>query len=273
MAGDPTNAAVWANADVYIGALDAAIPAPGAPFGADWDAVGLLNGDDGFTESMGMDTTDFNAWGAGIIFTTRKNLKVTRQFTAYEDNETVFDLWYPGHDVTFDNDGSGGYSGDIYVPDLQAKFKIAFETRSGDVIKRVISANYAQVDDRGDNKEGESDLASRPFTVIIYPAAADVDGKFKLFSTYRGPALTVESIDVTPATTTKAPNATQQLSVTATFSDSSTATVTNDCSYSTSAPSKATVDQNGLITAVATGSATITATYGGQTDTCAVTVS
>lgn len=191
MAGDPKNAAVWAGADVFIAAIGATLPSGGAPFGDDWDAVGLLNGDDGFTESIGTDNSDFFAWGGILVATTRKNFKLTRQFTAYEDNETMFDLWYPGHDVTFGPTGNeDGYEGDIYVPDLQHKFLIGFQTRTGNTIKRVISANYAQLDSRGDSKEGESDLASRQATVAIYPAAEDEDGKQKLFHTYRGPLVT-----------------------------------------------------------------------------------
>jgi uncharacterized protein YjdB len=49
--------------------------------------------------------------------------------------------------------------------------------------------------------------------------------------------------------------------------------VTAAADYSSSDETKATVSDTGLITFVATGSATITATYGGQSDTCAVTVS
>jgi len=185
MAGDPSKAAVWANADVYIGPLTATNPTGGAAFSDDWDAVGLLSGDDGFGEQIATDSSDFFAWGGILVATTRKNFKLTRTFTAYEDNATMFDLWWPGHDVTF---GESGYEGDLYVPDLQAKFKIAFETRSGSQIKRVVSANYAQLDERGESKEGENDLASRAATVAIYPAAADSDGKLKLFHTYRGAA-------------------------------------------------------------------------------------
>lgn len=180
MAGDPSNAAVWSNADVYIGALTAVNPTAGAAFGVDWDAVGLLNGDDGFSESIAMDSSDFYAWGGILVATTRKNFKLTRAFTMYEENETVLDLWFPGNTITTTDDVT---SGDIVVPDLNAKFKIAFETRQGSTIKRVISANYAQVDARGDNKEGESDLASRPCTVAIYP-----DATGKLFNYYKGPA-------------------------------------------------------------------------------------
>lgn len=184
MAGDPNKAAVWANADVFIGGLTATIPAGGADFSADWDAVGLLNGDDGFSESISMDSNDFFAWGGILVATTRKNFKLTRTFTAYEDNETVLDLWFPGNTVTF-NDATGTYEGDILVPDLSAKFRIGFQTRSGNTIKRVVTSNYAMVDERGDNKEGESDLASRGFTVAIYP-----DDAGKLFHTYKGPIAT-----------------------------------------------------------------------------------
>lgn len=186
MAGDPNNAAVWANADVYIGGLDAINPTDGADFGADWDAVGLLSGDDGFTESMSVDSNDFFAWGGILIATTRQHFKLTRQFTAYEDNETVMDLVYPGSDLTFD--GSGGYSGALAVPDLNAKFKIAFQTQNGDQIKRVISRNYAQVEERGDSQESESSLASRPLTVAIYPGLDTTSGKYVLFDTYKGAA-------------------------------------------------------------------------------------
>lgn len=178
MAGDPKNAAVWANADVYIGALDAVDPLDGAEFGATWDAVGLLNGDDGFTEKMASESNDFYAWGGILVATTRKNFKLTRDFTAYEDNETVMGLVYPGSDLTFTADG---YSGDLAVPDLGHSFKIGFETRQGNKVKRVITKNYAQIEERGDSKEGESDLAARPLTVAIYP---DADGL--LFSTFKG---------------------------------------------------------------------------------------
>lgn len=77
------------------------------------------------------------------------------------------------------------------------------------------------------------------------------------------------SIDVSPATSTKAAGSTTQLTVTG--NDGANLTAVAD--YTTSDATKATVSDTGLITFVATGSATITASYGGHTDTCAVTVS
>lgn len=185
MAGNPKNASVWAHADVYVGPLTATNPIAGAPFGPDWDNVGLLNGEDGFGETMAANSADHFAWGGILVATTRSQFKLTRSFTAFEDNATVYDLVYPGNDVTFDADG--GYAGDVHVPDLQAMFKIAFQLRTGTTVKRVISKNYAQVEERGDSSESETSLASRQLTVAIYPTEVTEDGKYTLFETYKGP--------------------------------------------------------------------------------------
>ena len=85
------------------------------------------------------------------------------------------------------------------------------------------------------------------------------------------------SIAVTPTTTTKAAGQTQQIAtITATYADGTTKAIsTSDprVTYSTSNATKATVSTTGLITAVATGSATITVTFQGRTAAVAVTVS
>jgi len=81
----------------------------------------------------------------------------------------------------------------------------------------------------------------------------------------------VTGISILPATVTLAAAATQQITPTFTPIDATN----QDIIYTTSAPSKATVSATGLITAVASGSATITATTedGGFTDTVVVTIS
>ena len=80
----------------------------------------------------------------------------------------------------------------------------------------------------------------------------------------------VTAISVSPATAALAPTGTQQLTVTFTPTTPDNTTVT----YTSSDETKATVNASGLITAVADGEATITATSadGGFTDTCVVTV-
>jgi len=87
--------------------------------------------------------------------------------------------------------------------------------------------------------------------------------------------LKVTSIDVTPSSATIVGTGTRQLKVT----DSNGFDVTSTATYASSATSKATVNSAGLVTGVAAGTSTITATYqplhGGSTvtDTCAITVS
>lgn len=179
MAGSVANAAVWADADVFIAAEDAVAPVGGADFDTeDWTFVGLLNGDDGFNESRELESNDFYAWGGILVATTRRNFKLQRSFTTLEDNEAVFSIAWPGSDVTFDNED---YTGELSVPNLQHRFKIAFELETGDKIKRVICRNYTQVEEVGEVSESESDLATRPITVTIYP---DDDGV--LFDVYKG---------------------------------------------------------------------------------------
>ena len=183
MAGDVSNVAVWSEADVLIGPLTATNPTAGAAFlltSGNWDFAGILDGGAGFVESQSNTSTDHTGWGYGTVATTRKDLTITRTFTALEDNEQTLSLRYDTSGVTF---ATGTYSGDLAGRDLQDKFKIAFEVRTGTTIKRLISKNYAQVDSLGDVTENEDGLASLPVTVKIYP---DSSGVF--WETYKGAA-------------------------------------------------------------------------------------
>lgn len=162
MAGDPSNVALWTDADVYIGGTDAADPADeDTEFGVDWDLVGLLNGDDGFTDSRDEDVNDHFAWGGILVKTSRKNFKLTRSFTALEYNEVTRDLIWPDSPA-----------GQIVVPHPK-RVKIAFETREGTKIHRLISKYQAEVTVDGDVNTNETDLTQFPLIATIYP---DDDG-------------------------------------------------------------------------------------------------
>jgi len=69
------------------------------------------------------------------------------------------------------------------------------------------------------------------------------------------------SIAAVPANVSLDVNDTRQLAVTATYSDNTTAAVTNDSDYTSDNEDVATVSATGLITAVGEGEATITVTY------------
>lgn len=81
---------------------------------------------------------------------------------------------------------------------------------------------------------------------------------------------TVSSISLTPTTASVQIGATLQLSATPENANSNPVSAT--IAWSSSAPAVATVDAGGLVTAVAAGSATITAAVGAVQATCAITV-
>jgi hypothetical protein len=85
-------------------------------------------------------------------------------------------------------------------------------------------------------------------------------------------AASLSSIVAAPATAALMPAGTQQLTVTGTFNDGTTADLTAMATYASDKDTVATVNAAGLVTGVAEGSATITVTASGKTATVAVTV-
>jgi hypothetical protein len=82
---------------------------------------------------------------------------------------------------------------------------------------------------------------------------------------------TVISLAVTPNTVSIVSGSSQQLTATATLSNNGTQDVTGAATWSSSNTAVATVS-GGLVTGVSTGSAIVTATYGGQTGSASVSV-
>ena len=183
MAGNPTNAAVWGGADVLIAPIGTAIPVGNAAFAAGWKYVGLLDGGQGFEESIETESTDHEAWGFGVIATTYKGTKVTKTFTALEENETVMGLVYDTAGMTFD-DVAGTYAGTLAVRDNTERVLVAFVTRSGDTERRMITANYATIAASSAGSESEEALQSKGFTATIVP-----DASKNLYQVYKGASL------------------------------------------------------------------------------------
>lgn len=166
MSGNPSNATVWPDADVYIGDVDAEDPADiDEAFGSAWDLVGLLDGDAGFTYSREEEEQDVYAWGGILVRTTRRNFKQTVTFTALEDNETTKALIWPGS------------SAGVLVVPRPARKKIALETREGDTVKRLISALYADVKVNGDITDSEADITRYELLATIFPLPSETPGE------------------------------------------------------------------------------------------------
>lgn len=158
MAGDPTRASLWPDADVYVGDVDATDPADvDTEFGGDWELVGLLDGDAGFVHSRNEDTNDLFAWGGSLVRRSRQHFKATAVFTALEDNDTTRDLIWPGSSA-----------GTLVVP-RPNRIKIAFETREGDKVRRLISAYQAEVTVNSDITDKEQDLTKYELLATIFP--------------------------------------------------------------------------------------------------------
>src|ERR1044071_128863 len=159
MWGDISKASIWADADVYTAPLGTANPASAlTAFSGSWDLVGLLDGDDGFTEGRNEDVNDFYAWGGILVATGRRHFRLQMGFTALENNDTTRDLIWPN--------SSGGY---LVVP-RPKKIKMAFELREDvDKVRRLITANYAEVTVNGDIKDSEADLTKYQLVASIFP--------------------------------------------------------------------------------------------------------
>lgn len=166
MSGSPSNARLWADADVYVAFL-ADTPNPtnpatiDAPFGTDWDLVGLLDGEDGFTDTRNEDVTDLYAWGSILLRTSRRNFKWTRKFTAKERNVVTDRLMWPGSSEA-----------QIVVPSGNRieRVQVAFETRDGDNTYRLITNFEAEITVDGDLNENETDIADVSFLVTVFPS-------------------------------------------------------------------------------------------------------
>lgn len=87
-----------------------------------------------------------------------------------------------------------------------------------------------------------------------------------------GTAVSLESITISPSSSSIEVNNSVNLTATATFSDSTTQDVTSSATWTSSDETVAIVDSNGVVTGVAAGTATITVTYQGQTASSSIIV-
>lgn len=80
------------------------------------------------------------------------------------------------------------------------------------------------------------------------------------------------SVEVTPSSVTVAASSTTALFATATFSDGATESITEQADWTSSNTAIATVNDSGVVSGVAVGTSTVTASFDGQRGTCLVTV-
>ena len=267
--GDTANIRSWQNGEFFVGPVGTTMPTTlSESLDAGFKSLGILDEEAGAAWSVSETSNDYFGWGVGLTRTLYSKHKRSVKVVTQEDNPVVFLVENPGATSTT---ASGVTTSSVVTPQRQPYAVVATETDGPITRLRLIASAYLTVAPQG---EDPTKIGMRDITIDIVP-----DSTKKLWTeitddpAMAGLAKTVTSIAVTPSTKTLAAAATWQLAVVATYSDSSTATVTSSATYSTSSGTYATVSSGGLITAVATGSATITASFGGSTGTCAVTVS
>lgn len=172
MAGSAANANLWTNADVYIGPLGTLHPINVVQtYAGNWKAVGLLDGDEGFTEARDDETSERYAWGGLLVRTTRTKHKRTIKFTMLEDNADAFGLINPGS--TRGAPASGLTTTTVKVPVAGTFIAMSLETRDGYRVKRrnIVKAEVTEV---GEIKHSETDVTAYEVTVTIYPDSGGV---------------------------------------------------------------------------------------------------
>lgn len=170
MAGDPTKVGLWINADVYIGAVGATMPIDtDTPLDAGLKAVGLLSGDEGFTESRDEDSSDYYAWGGLLIRKQKSKHQRKIRFVCLEDNLTTFGLVNPGSTRGTADPTTGDVVSTIKVP-TTSELAVVFELRDGAKIKRR-AVKRCTVDTVADITDSEGDMAVYDVTIALYPEA------------------------------------------------------------------------------------------------------
>lgn len=183
MAQNALNGGMWPTADVYVGGITAVIPEDGADFSVDWDDVGILSGDEGFTGDRSVDTSEAFGWGGILIDTATRNFKTTRAFTVMEENEETMGLLWPGSTLTWSTaDGVDGYSGDLVQPDFSKRFRLGFVQEKSGLIRVCVTRGYAKLQTVDITEGGEDTAFQATVTCDIFP---DATGAY--FYAYKGP--------------------------------------------------------------------------------------
>lgn len=276
----------WA---IYLAPKTAAIPTSFTdtaglilPLPASFVPVGNLDKKAGTKLATAINSTPVDTYGeqtaTRII---RKSRDTTVDFTMQQTSMVTAGAYW-GQD--FSSVTADPASGETHLVIAENAFNveyalvmIGFDGEVDKEIYTVIDSARATLSKSGDITYNDDGIAMYPVTLQFLKSRSL---GYATRITYAGPGWKplapaagfyppVSSITVTPATKTLAALATQQLTVVDNNGVDRSAVAT----YTTSAAPKATVSAGGLITAVATGTATITATYKTFTGTCAVTVS
>lgn len=167
MAGSASNTALWGNADVYVAPASSLGPINVVQaYAAPWAAVGLLDGDEGFTIAQENETNEVYAWGGLLVKRTKSKHKRTIKFVCLEENATTFGLLNPGS--TAPGAAVAGLTTKTIKVPSNTEIAVSFEVRDGYNVKRR-TVKRAVVEEVGEIKESESDLSMYEVTLVLLP--------------------------------------------------------------------------------------------------------
>ena len=189
MALDPTQVQVGYSGYAYI--ADVGTVAPTDPFtapGTGWVNLGLIT-DDGLTEALNEDRTEFMAWGVDSPVRTQvKNRKSTFKLSLMQTNAYALSLYFGVAIADMTSAGTGAtqfleFDDPINVkPDVRT---LCLDVVDGDFARRFVIAR-AEITDRGDISYKDDQTIDYEFT---FTALADSIGASGIHRMFGGVAL------------------------------------------------------------------------------------
>jgi uncharacterized protein YjdB len=235
----------------------------------------------GLATSRSISTSDVQAWQTAEVVRSdvdsdklqfkAKFIETNMVTIALAENQNLADLGALGSRVTIDRSESGNQP-------LRRLLMLGLDTQDDIIVGRFLPR--VKVTAVGDQQWARTAETTHDFTVDAYrDPAYGTSARYFIGGAGWAALATgaVVSVSVNPSakalTVAGGAGHTQQLSVAAQYANTTESDVTASATYVSSAPGVATVNASGLVTAVSAGTATITATYSGQSNTCSVTVS
>ena len=216
--------------------------------------------EDGVTNSNSPNSENIKAWGGQVVLTVSSEKPDTWKIKLIESlNGNVLEVVYGAANVTI-NGGAGTI--DVAAnADALSEFSYVIDmVMTGGALKRVVIPN-GKLSAVGDIVYKDNEAVGYEITIEALPdSSGNTHYEYIVLASGTSFALNLDK-----STLSVAHGSTSQITATTTPAG-------GHVFWGTSDATKATVDQSGLVTGVAAGSATITAMYAGISKSCTVTV-
>ena len=216
--------------------------------------------EDGVTNSNSPDTENIKAWGGQTVLVVVNEKNDSFQLTFLESlNPNVLESVYGANNVTLDAI-NGTISIVANAEQLEEAVYVIDMVMKGGALRRIVIP-AGQLSELGDIVYKDDEAVGYDVTLQCLPDSSG-NNHYEYIQLASGASF---ALSIDKSTASVAHGSTVQITATTTPAHMKVVWGTSDAT-------KATVDQSGLVTGVAAGSATITATFGGISKSCTVTV-